>query len=182
MSPGSPPPRPLAFVDVETTGLDPWTHAIVEVAVLRVDPDTYAMLDQFQSRVRPPPDVPVEADAARLNGYSPEAWADAPAEAEVLPRVAEALRGSLVAGHNVAFDWSFLRAAFRRAGVVPADVDHHLLDTASLAWPLLRRGRVPSLSLRVLCAHFNIPSDGAHRAMPDVLRTVLLYRHLMAAR
>ena len=176
------PYRALVFVDVETTGLDPFEHAIVEVAALKVDPATFGILDRFESRVRPPADAALDPAALRVNGYTPDAWAGAPPEAEVMPKLADVLRGSVVAGHNVAFDWAFVRAALRRTGVALVDVDHHLLDTASLAWPLLRRGRVPSLSLRALCDHFRVPNDGAHRALADVLRTVRLYRHLMAAR
>lgn len=171
--------RPLGFVDVETTGVDPHVHALVEVAILRVDVDTLAVQDRFESKVRPPDDARVEAEAARLNGYSSKAWADAPDAEEVLPRVAEVLRGCIVAGHNPAFDWAFLTTAFRRAGLPPPDVDYHLVDTASLAWPLLRKGRIPSLSLRDLCAYFKAPNDGAHRAMADVERAFAIYRHLL---
>ena len=129
--------------------------------------------------VRPPEDAVVDAQAARLNGYTRKAWADAPEASEVLPKVAEALRGCIVAGHNPAFDWAFLTAAFRRAGLPPPDVDYHLVDTASLAWPLLRKGKIPSLSLKDLCAHFKVPKEGAHRAMADVERAFAVYRHLL---
>lgn len=171
--------RPLGFVDVETTGIDPHVHALIEVAVLRVDADTLAVLDRFESKVRPPEDARVEPEAARINGYSRKAWADAPGAAEVLPKVANALWGCIIAGHNPAFDWAFLTAAFRRLTLPPPEVDYHLVDTASLAWPLLRKGRIHSLSLKDLCAYFKVPNDGAHRAMADVERTFAVYRHLL---
>jgi DNA polymerase-3 subunit epsilon len=174
--------RPLAFVDVETTGLDPQVHALIEVAVLKVDADILAVIDRFESRVRPAPDAVVDPAAARVNGYAPEDWSDAPDLQDVLPRVAAILGGSIIAGHNPGFDWAFLSAAFRRADSPLPDVDHHLLDTASLAWPLLRKGAIPSLSLRDLCAHLKVTNDGAHRAMADAERAFHVYRHLMEAK
>lgn len=173
--------RPLAFVDVETTGLDPQVHALVEVAVLKVDPDVLVPIDRFESKVRPASDAVVDPAAARVNGYTPEDWSDAPSLAEVLPNLVAVLGGSIVAGHNPGFDWAFLSAAFRQTGVSLLDVDHHLLDTASLAWPLLRRGVITSLSLRDLCAHLKVTNDGAHRAMADAERAFQVYRRLMEA-
>ncbi|MBI3184694.1 MAG: hypothetical protein HYZ28_21365 [Myxococcales bacterium] len=173
------PPRALAFLDVETTGLDPEVHALVEVAAIRVDARTLAVLDRIEARVIPPTDAPVTAEAARLNGYSPEAWADASPPAEVLPRLARVLGGSTLAGHNVAFDWAFVRAACRRAGLPPPAVDYHMVDTVSLAWPLFQRGEVASLSLRDLCPRFGVPNDGAHRAAADVERCLRVYAGLM---
>jgi DNA polymerase III subunit epsilon len=175
------PCRPLSFLDVETTGLDSAVHAIIEVAVLKVDADTLAVLDSFESKVRPPADAVIDPEATSVNGYSREAWADAPEASQVLPRVLEMLRGSTVAGHNPAFDWAFLTAALRRAGLPRPEVDYHLVDTASLAWPRMVKGEVPSLSLRAICNHYGITNDGEHRAMADAQRAFKAYRCLVGA-
>jgi DNA polymerase-3 subunit epsilon len=177
--PGTTADRPLAFIDLETSGTDPLMHAILEVAVVRVDPRTFELLDTYESKVRPPLDAVFDARAVAINGYTPEAWAGAPSALSVLPALATRIEGCLVAGHNVQFDWAFLRVAFRRHEVLLPSVDHHLLDTASLAWPLVRRGQVSSLSLRALCAHFRVPNDGAHRALGDALRSLAVFRHLL---
>lgn len=179
LSPSPEPARALAFLDVETTGLDPDVHALVEVAALRVDAVTLAVLDRFESRVRPPPCAPVDPKAARLNGYCLEAWADAPTVEQVLHPLARVLCGATLAGHNVAFDWSFLRTAYRRAGMAEPLLERHIVDTASLAWPLYVAGELESLSLDALCSYFGITNDGAHRAGTDVHRCMGAYVALM---
>ncbi|MDF1524584.1 MAG: hypothetical protein P1P87_17415, partial [Trueperaceae bacterium] len=50
------------------------------------------------------------------------------------------LEGALLAGHNIAFDRTFLDAAWRSTGVPVPKLDHHSIDTATLAWPLLVAG------------------------------------------
>ncbi len=176
------PCRPLCFIDVETTGLDPAVHAVIEVAVLKIDADSLAVLDSFESKVKPHADAVIDPEAASINGYSPEAWADAPEADQVLPRVLDLLRGATVAGHNPSFDLAFLKAALARAGLPSPEVDYHLVDTASLAWPRFIKGEVASRSLKDLCRHFGVPNDGAHRAKADVERAFKVYRYLVEAR
>ena len=45
--------RPLAFVDVETTGLYPSRHEIIELGVVVADPRTLETRGMFDVRVRP---------------------------------------------------------------------------------------------------------------------------------
>jgi len=169
----------LVFIDLETTGLNPLRSDVIEVAAMKVDEQTLAVLDIFETRVRPAPGAYVEPRAVELNGFALDVWADAPSGERVFPLLSDFLDGSRLVGHNPGFDWAFLKATYYRHGLPVPDVDCHLLDTASLAWPLLRRGLVPSLSLRELCDHFGISNCGAHHALRDVVRTYLLFLRLI---
>lgn len=171
--------RTLTFLDIETTGLNPLLSDIVEVAAMKVDETTLAVLDMVETRVRPPAGTFLDPEAIALNGFNLDDWLDAPTADQVLPQLRTFLDGSRIVGHNPGFDWAFLRTAFFRFGLAAPDVDCHLLDTASLAWPLLRRGLVPSLSLRELCSFFGISNQGAHRALRDVVRTYQLFLKLI---
>jgi DNA polymerase-3 subunit epsilon len=173
------PLRPLAFVDIETTGVDPSQDEIIDIAVMRVDPTTLAAEGWFESRIAPSPDVVFDPGALAINGYNAEDWADAPEIDVVLPQVARFIEGCQIVGHNPAFDWGFLTAAFRNQHMKRPDVGHHLLDTASLAWPLLRFGLVSSLSLNHLCEHYDISNAGEHHALEDVVRTYQLFLRLL---
>jgi DNA polymerase-3 subunit epsilon len=173
------PLRPLAFIDIETTGVDPTRDEIIDIAVMRVDPITLAAEGWFESKVAPSPDVVVDPEAAALNGFDAEDWADAPEIGSVLPCLARFIEGCQIVGHNPAFDWAFLSAAFRRFHLRRPDVGHHLIDTASLAWPLLRFGLVSSLSLNHLCEHYGISNAGEHHALEDVVRTYQLFLRLL---
>ena len=172
--------RDLDFVDTETGGFDASRHALLEVAVVRVDPRTLEERGRLVARVRPAPGLVVDPEAAAVNGYTPEEWATAPTEAEALPAVAAMLRGAMFAGQNPAFDRDFLRAAFDRAHLSWPAGDYHLLDVASLAWPLVVRGDVDSVSLRKVSAWMGLPPlAGHHRAEADIDRTIEVYRRLL---
>jgi DNA polymerase-3 subunit epsilon len=171
--------RTLTFLDIETTGLNPVLSDIVEVAAMKVDERTLAVLDMVETRVRSPTGTFLDPEAIALNGFNLDDWLDAPSADQVLPQLRTFLDGSRIVGHNPGFDWAFLRTAYFRFGLAAPDIDCHLLDTASLAWPLLRRGLVPSLSLRELCAFFGISNEGAHHALRDVVRTYQLFLKLI---
>ena len=171
--------RPLAFIDLETTGLDPERHEILEIGVIRVDARTLTELDATDVRVHPTRLQDADPEALRLNGYSARRWENATNLAEALDWVAPLLVGATLAGHNVGFDRAFLEVAWRATGGPPPDLDHHLLDTASLAWPLLTEGLVDSLSLAAVCRALGVGLCDPHRALSDAERSLEIARRLL---
>lgn len=171
--------RPLAFVDVETTGLDPTRHEIIEIGVVAADPRTLETRGMLDVRVRPARIDDADPAALRINGWSVDAWKDAVPLDIALVRVKPLLDGALLAGHNVSFDRAFLDAAWRATGVAAPDVDHHVLDTATLAWPLHAAGVVESLSLGVVCKALGIDLEQPHRALADAQRSLEVARRLL---
>lgn len=171
--------RPLVFVDCETTGLDPARHELIEVAVLRVHPQTLVVEAEVALKVRPERIEDADPEALRINGYSEEAWADAISLDEAMAQLAPVLEGAMLAGHNVAFDRGFLDAAWRRVGRRPENIDHHLLDTATLAWPLLSSGTLDSVSLTPVCKHLGIERGEEHWALDDARASLEVSRRLL---
>jgi len=174
--------RRLLFVDVETTGFDPARHEIIEIAAVRVHPQLLYVERELVSRVRPQFPERCSAETAAINGFDPMLWDDAPDIYDVLKRYVPLAEGCLLVGHNIGFDKSFLSAGFRRAGLEEPKMDHHVIDTASLAWPLAVVGALQSLSLGPVCDLLGIGNEGAHGARRDVARTIEVYRRLMALR
>ena len=170
---------PLAFIDVETTGLDPTRHEIVEIGVVRVRGDTLAEIDRTDVRIRPQHLDRADPSALALNGYSEGAWENATDLAEALDFVAPLLGGAIMAGHNVSFDRGFLDASWSRTGVRPPEMDHHVVDTATLAWPLLACGLIPSVSLKDLCPALGMDRGDAHRALADARCSLQVARRLL---
>ena len=84
-----------------------------------------------------------------------------------------------LAGHNVGFDRAFLEAAWRVTSGPPPDIDHHTVDTATLAWPLLAAGRIKSLSLVAVCTALGIGLHDPHRALSDAERSLEIARRLL---
>ena len=172
-------PKAIAFVDVETTGLDPSRHDIVEIGVVRVDADTLMVQGEKSVLVKPERLFDAEDEALAINGFSMAAWKHALPLREALAVVLPLLDRALIAGHNVAFDWSFLTASFRRADLALPSVDHHRLDTASLAWPLMASGEIESLSLDSVCRYLGIERRRPHRALDDARCSYLVALRLL---
>lgn len=171
--------RPIAILDTETTGLDPEQHEIIEIAVLRVHPTTLEVERELALKVRPLHPERMCPTAIAVNRYTPETCVGGSGIATALHEVHEATRGCVIAGHNVGFDLAFVHAACRRLGLPELDVHHHRIDTGTLAWPLLQRGEVASLSLDRLCEHLRVDVPGAHTAFGDVRRVLAVLRVLL---
>jgi DNA polymerase-3 subunit epsilon len=174
--------RPLLFVDVETTGLDPALNEIVELSAVRVHPQLLFIQREMTTRVRPQFPERCSIETAALNGFDPEKWDDAPDIYDALKHFTPIAEGCVLAGHNVGIDKAFLDSGFRRAGLTWPKMDHHVIDTASLAWPLVAVGALESLSLSAVCDVLGVSNEGAHSARRDVARAMEVYRRLMAGR
>lgn len=168
--------KPFAWVDVETSGLDPDHNDILEIAIVRLDPDGEKVLHEKVVMERPENAHP---KALEVNGYTPEKWADAKPAVEVFPRVAELLTDCIIAGQNVRFDVGFINATCKRLGI-DARVDYHLYDTCTLALEHLKPW-LESISLVPVCKALGIPTDQAHSAMGDVRMSIEVDRQLRRA-
>ncbi|RUA30576.1 MAG: 3'-5' exonuclease, partial [Chloroflexi bacterium] len=56
--------RPIAFLDLETTGLNPLFDRIIELSALKVYPDA----SEEVKSVRVNPEMPISAGATRVHG------------------------------------------------------------------------------------------------------------------
>lgn len=166
----------LAFVDVETTGLDPAVHEIIELAVVRVGWSLRS--PQFWStKVRPERIEDASPEALEINGYTPEGWADALALEDALRKATPLLEDATIAGHNPDFDWRFLSRGYASAGLRIPEVDYHRLDTASLAW-LTKADPLDSVSLDDTCARLGLDRGPSHRALSDAFASLAVAKRL----
>lgn len=172
----------LGFIDIETTGLDPFEASVIEIAVVKIDSSTDEVLDTFEAVVKPQRITQLESAEARrafeINGMGPQDWENASTVSDVAPRLIEILSDCAFAGQNVAFDRQFLAIALNRIGLALPD-PKYMIDTAALAWPLYMRGILPSISLNAICKYYGIPIGIEHRAMADVERNIQAYKRLM---
>lgn len=106
-------PTIFAIVDTETTGLRAATGRIIDIAVIRVE--NGKVTKTFQSLVNPV--VPVSASSFVLTGIDPEALLRAPLFEEIAQDIAALCDGAVFVAHNAPFDYSFLKAEFRRIGM-----------------------------------------------------------------
>ena len=154
-----------AILDVETTGLNPRGHdRVIEVAVVRLDSELVPR-DQLSTLVNPERDV----GPTWLHGIRAGDVLEAPRFDEIGGRIADALRGALIVGHNVSFDLRFLQAEFERAGFsIPIPP---YIDTMSLA---VRAGSA-SRRLEEACDLFGVLLEDHHSALGDARATAALF-------
>ena len=149
-------------VDCETTGLDPKQDRVIEVAVMCFDADE--ILAEYESLVDPLCEVPETSIA--IHHITQEMVNGQPTIERVLPEVLKIIGKHIIIGHGVGFDIEILSSEAERLGV-PCDIRYNRsLDTLRMA---RLYGESPINSLEHLRKHFNIPQEGAHRAMSDVV-------------
>jgi DNA polymerase-3 subunit epsilon len=163
---------PLAYFDVETTGLNPaYGDRIIEVAVVRCEFEE--TVDSLQQLIDP--QRPVSPGAYAVNHISDEMLRGAPPFGQVAERLLAILEGAVVVGHNVSFDLGFLAAELARSGVASPPLV--ALDTCRLA---RRNYRFPSHSLGRVASYLRVPrAHGAHRAMADVETTRAVFERML---
>lgn len=106
--------RPLAFVDLETTGATATIDRITEIGIIEVDAD--GAVHEWQQLINPGVRIPPFIE--QLTGISNDMVASAPSFAEVAAEALRRLEGRLFIAHNARFDYSFLKNEFKRLGIV----------------------------------------------------------------
>lgn len=106
--------RPLAFIDLETTGTNIATDRIVEIAIIKVMPDGGS-----QSKVkRLNPGIPIPPGATAVHGISNQMVKDCPMFKEAANELRQFLDNCDIAGYNSnRFDIPLLAEEFLRAGL-----------------------------------------------------------------
>jgi DNA polymerase III epsilon subunit-like protein len=191
--------RPIAFIDVETTGLDPNRHEVIDVAVVfdgnlvrQIEAPWVLHLRQeepdiavWHTRIRPERIEDAEPKALEVNGYNEFQWAKAPTAAAVAPIIETLLTRAgadpIICGHNVTFDRDFLNALLRRAGLGGRKLSYHTVDTVTLCYEHLVPCGLESVSLDNVRGFLGIPTMGAHAALKDAIDARTVYRRLARA-
>ena len=176
----------LAFIDIETTGLNPDKHEIIEFGCVIVKQNkkeggiiSLDVIEEFEFKIKPKRIEDAEPAALRINKYDEAAWALAYDLEEVMPIIAQKTAGAIMVAHNVAFDFAFLDKAFRTTGV-ENKMHYHKLDTISIAFAkLYKKAEIGRFSLESLSSYFGIENKKAHTALPDARVMFELYKKLM---
>lgn len=148
-------------IDCETTGLDPKADKIIEVAVALFT--LTEVLEDFESLIDPQCLIP--ESSILIHRINDSMVKDKPIIDQVLPQILKIMSKHIIVGHGVGFDIEILANAADRAGIPHTLRSNRSLDTLRMA---RLYGESPNNSLEQLRAHFNIPLEGAHRAMNDV--------------
>lgn len=166
-------------IDVETTGLNCYSHEIVEVSALRFE--HFIPTSLFSALVRPVKSSHIPAVASSVNGISDEEVSCAVTFSELKNSLQSFLdEAPIIVGHNLAFDVRFLFGA----GIEFA-ADKLYIDTLENARRYLGKDgpfyppKLLSYSLENVCKYFEIPLRDAHYSASDCLAAGLVYKSLL---
>ncbi len=155
--------------DLETTGLDPLYNEIIEIGALKVRDGKVA--ERFMEFIHPQEEI--SPMITNLTGITNEMVANArPADA-VISDFLEFCEDDVLIGHNVGFDYSFMKSGASNLGLT---FEKFGIDTFKIAQRTLKS--LPSKSLSSLCEYYQIENKAAHRAYYDALATAKLYQTL----
>lgn len=106
--------KPLAFFDLETTGINVASDRIVEISILRIEPGgTETWLTRKVN-----PGIPIPPQVTEIHGISDEDVKDCPSFKELAKEVAAFIEGCDLAGYNaIKFDIPLLAEEFLRCDV-----------------------------------------------------------------
>ena len=160
----------MIAIDVETTGISPEKERIIEIGAFR--PETGEIFKTLINPGRPLPERITE-----LTGITDEMLIGAPEEPEAIAALLDFLgNDTVLLGHNISFDHSFIVQAVRRCGY--KEPQFAGIDTLKLSRVLCPE--LPNKKLETMVEHFGLINERAHRAFEDARVTVEVYRCLKA--
>lgn len=155
--------RPLAFFDLETTGVNLSTDRIVEISILKVSPDGSETVRTLKIN----PEMPIPPESSVFHGIYDSDIQEAPTFKEVAAELADFIGDADLAGYNSnKFDIPMLMEAFIRAGVDFSLTGRLFVDVQNIFHQMEQR--TLKAAYRFYCDQ-NL--DNAHSAEADVKAT-----------
>ncbi len=155
--------RPLAFFDLETTGLHIAKDRIVEISILKIHPNGNRESKTWLVN----PDYPISEESTQVHGISEADVADKPTFKQLAKEIHRFLTNCDLAGYNaLKFDIPLLVEEFLRADVDFDVANRKMIDVQNIFMKMEQR------TLKAACK-FYLEKDleNAHSAEVDTLAT-----------
>ena len=157
--------RPLAFFDIEATGISPRTDRIVELAIIKYLPDTDPP-QEFVFRINP--EMPIPEEATDIHGITDEDVKDCPTFDDLAQQLLDVFDNCDLGGYNIIrFDIPMLTEEFLRAKIRFDVTTRRLIDAQRIFHK--KEPRDLAAALRYYC---NDEHADAHGALADTEATV----------
>lgn len=161
--------REYVTLDLETTGLEPKRDRIIEIGAVKISDGK--VTGEYASLIDPQMEIPERI--TQLTGISNEMVSGKPKVQEVLEQLLHFCGELPLLGHNIMFDYGFVKHQAVNCGM---SFEKQGVDTLKIARILLPD--LPSRSLQSLRVYYEIPQEDAHRALEDARTTYRLYERL----
>jgi DNA polymerase-3 subunit epsilon len=155
--------RPLAFFDLEATGINVGADRIVEIAILKALPDGSEIVKTWRVN----PEMPIPLQTSLIHGIYDEDIADKPTFKELAKEISEFIAEADLAGYNSnKFDIPMLLEEFLRAEIDFNMVDRKFVDVQNIFHQMEQR--TLKAAYKFYC---NEELVNAHAAEADVIAT-----------
>jgi DNA polymerase-3 subunit epsilon len=155
--------RPLAIIDLETTGVNFGSDRIVEIAIVKIMPDNKKLVKRKLIN----PEMPIPPSSTEIHGITDEMVKDAPTFKQVANELKQFLDNCDLAGYNSnRFDIPMMAEEFLRIGMEFDGKGRKLLDVQKIFH--MMEQRTLSAAYRFYC---NKELEGAHGAEVDASAT-----------
>ncbi|NOU59482.1 3'-5' exonuclease [Marinifilum caeruleilacunae] len=155
--------NPIAFIDLETTGINVAKDRIVEICIVKVSPNGEEEVKTYRVN----PEMPIPAHASAVHGIKDEDVKDEPTFKELGKSIAKYLEGCDLAGYNSnRFDFPLLAEEFLRADIDFDMRKRKFVDVQTIFHKMEQR--TLTAAYRFYC---NKELEGAHGAEADTLAT-----------
>lgn len=147
-------------LDVETTGLNPSKNRVLEIGAVKVLGRNIS--GSYSSLINT--GVAVSYQIQKLTGITDAMRESGKRIGEVFPEFLAFCQDLPIVGHNVQFDFGFLKQEAANLGLI---FEKDALDTLRIARQVLPD--LPSRSLEAMCRHYHVDQGNAHRALDDAM-------------
>lgn len=158
--------KPLAFFDLETTGVNVGKDKIIEICIFRLTPDGITNKEDVLT-MRINPGIPIPLQSTLIHGITDEDVKDMPLFKDVAGNIAAFLNNCDLAGYNSnKFDIPLLVEEFLRAGIDFDIKGRRLVDVQNIFHKM--EPRTLFAAFKFYC---NKTLKNAHSAEADTLAT-----------
>ncbi|MDD3745877.1 MAG: 3'-5' exonuclease [Anaerostipes sp.] len=158
----------VAF-DLETTGLSMENDQIIEIGGVKIS--NSKIIGKFNCIIYP--EIPVSDFIIELTGISRKQLEQGIPLEDGVRKFLEFSEGYPVLGHNVMFDYRFMKRSASHFGL---GFEKDGLDTLAIAKKKLRH--LENKKLGTICEHYQYVNQAAHRAYDDALATAVVFERM----
>ncbi len=163
--------RPIAFIDIETTGLQVATDKIVEISIVKIHPNGKR---EIKTR-RINPEMPIPKESSEIHGIYDDDVKDEPTFKQLARSLDDFIKNCDLAGYNSnKFDIPLLAEEFLKAGIDFEVENRSLLDVQNIFHKMEQRTLVAAYK-------FYCEKDltNAHSAEADTMATLEIMESML---
>lgn len=163
--------KPIAFLDIESTGVDKQVDRIVELAIIKLTPNQEEGFTLIEKCILLNPEIHIPQSATDIHGISNEDVKDCPTFRQIAKSLNEFLTDCDLGGFNSnLFDIPLLNNEFQRAGVNFEYSDRRFIDVGNIF--KIQNPRTLSAAVQ---KYLDREHKDAHGALADIKATIEVF-------